>query len=304
MSRSSMRKAMIKRITCLIAAVLLSAVVSHAQDTDHTPFIFLDNELVTANRRWSGDKANLSKIFDDERRRLGTRFESELLKWLASDPEKHYWISLFIDWESYLHGNKRLPELSLLIKQQGLTLVKPHHGEDAKRLIIGLSITAAILSDELGLDALARFHKHQAEDLLRSDPSLSKHVPAVSEAERRRYDEIQIGLGSRRVPVVVGDSNPMPRAPISGGIINGRARKLAKPKYPDAARAARISGTVEVRILFDETGKVISAKAISGPPELWQASEDAAWASEFTPVKLAGQPVKVTGTIIYNFVAR
>ena len=294
---------MSKRIPYLFAAILLSAVVLHAQDTGHTPFIFLDNELVTTSRGWSGDKTGLSKIFDNERRRLGTQFESELLKWLASDPEKHYWISSFIDWEGYLHGNKRLPELSLLIKQQGLTLVKPHEGDDSKRLIIGLSITAAILSDELGLEALARFYKHQAEDLLRSDPSMSRHVPAVSEAERRRYDEIEIGLGNRRVPVVVGD-NPAPRAPISGGIMNGRARKLAKPKYPDAARAARISGTVEVRILFDETGKVISARAISGPPELRQASEDAAWASEFSPVKLAGQPVKVTGIIIYNFVAR
>ena len=294
---------MSKRITYLIAAVLLSAVVVHAQDTDHTPFIFLDNELVTQNPRWSGDKTSLSKIFDSERRRLGTRFESALLKWLGDDDEKHYWISLFIDWESYLHGNKRLPELSLLIKQQGLTLVKPHQGEDAKRLIIGLSITAAILSDELGLDALARFYKYQAEDLLRIDPSLSKHVPAVSEAERRRYDEITIGIGNRRVPVVVGD-NPAPRAPISGGIMNARARKLAKPKYPDAARAARISGTVEVRVLIDESGKVISAKAIAGPPELRQASEDAAWASEFAPVRLSGQPVKVTGIILYNFVTR
>ena len=293
-----------KRITYAIAAVLLSAVVSHAQDTGHTPFIFLDNELVTTSQGWSGDKANLSKIFDNERKRLGTQFESELLKWLRDDPEKHYWISLFVDWESYLHGNKRLPELSLLIKQQGLTLVKAHHGDDSRRLIIGLSITSAILSDELGLEALARFHKHAAEDLLRSDPSLSRHIPAVSEAERRRYDAIEIGIGSRRVPVVVGDSNPMPRAPISGGILNGRARKLAKPKYPDAARAARISGTVEVRVLIDETGKVISARAISGPPELRQASEDAAWASEFAPVTLAGQPVKVTGVIVYNFVAR
>jgi TonB family protein len=296
--------AMSKRITYLIAAVLLSAVVVNAQDTDHTPFIFLDNELVTANRGWSGDKASLSKIFDNERRRLGTRFESELLNWLGDDPEKHYWTSLFIDWESYLHGNKRLPELSLLIKQQGLTLVKTHQGDDSKGLVIGLSITAAILSDELGLAALARFYKHQAEDLLRSDPSLSRHVPELSESERRRYDGIEIGIGSRRIPVVVGDSKPAPRAPISGGIMNGRARKLAKPKYPDAARAARISGSVEVRIVFDETGKVISAKAISGPPELRQASEDAAWASEFSPVKLSGQPVKVTGIIIYNFVAR
>ncbi len=49
---------------------------------------------------------------------------------------------------------------------------------------------------------------------------------------------------------------------------------------------------------------MISAKAVDGHPDLRQASEDAALRSEFTPVKLAGQPVKVTGVIIYNFVAR
>ena len=295
---------MSKRIRYLIAAILLSAVVVYGQETVEPSFVALDNELMTTSHRWSGDKSVLSKIFDDERRRLGRRFESELLKWVENDPEKHYWISLFIESESYLHGNKRLPELSLLLKQQGLTLVKGQTDDESKGYFIGLNITAAILSDELGLRALARFYKHQAEDLLRRDPSMSSHIPAVSEAERRRYDEIETGLGSRRVPVVVGDSNPMPRAPISAGIMNGRARKLVKPKYPHAARAARVSGTVTVQVVFDENGKVISAKAISGPPELWQASEDAAWASEFSPVKLAGQPVKVTGTIIYNFVAR
>lgn len=305
---------MSKQITCLIAAVLLSAVVLHAQETGEVSFVALDNELRTEPHRWAGDKGSLSKIFDDERRRLGIRFESELLKWMGNDPEKHYWISSFLDWKDYLHGNKRLPELSLLIKQQGLTLVQGKDDDDSKGYVIGLSMTAAILSDELGLRPLAHFYKTQAEDLLRSDPSLARHIPAVSEAERRRYDEIKapfrsgvktIGAADRKGPRVVPvDTNPAPHAPVTGGIINGKARKLVKPKYPDAARAARISGTVQVQVVFDETGKVIWAKALSGHPDLRQASEDAAWRSEFSPVTLSGQPVKVTGFIVYNFVAR
>lgn len=296
---------MIKNTAYLIAALLLSAVVLQAQETGPISFIALEHELTKESHRWSGEKASLSRIFDEERRRLGNQFEKELLKWLASDPEKHYWISFFIESERYLHGNKRLPELSLLIKQQGLTLItRQDKDDDSKRLFIGLNFTAAILSDELGLEALARFYKHQVEDLLRSDPSLSRHVPAVSQAERLRYDEIKTGIDIRRSTMVVGESSPLPRAPVSGGIINGKARKLVKPEYPPAARAAGAQGTVSVRIVFDENGKVISAKAIDGHPELRQASEDAALRSEFTPVKLAGQPVKVTGVIIYNFVAR
>jgi TonB family protein len=295
---------MIKHTVYLIAALTLSVVVLHAQETGEPSFVALDSELMTTNHRWSGDKSALSKIFDDERRRLGPRFEKELLKWVQENAEKHYWISFFLESESYLHGNKRLPELSLLLKQQGITLVKNNHDDESKGYFIGLNMTAAILSAELGLGALARFYKHQAEDLLRRDPSLARHVPALSEAERRRYDEILVGIDTRRTAIVVGDVNPVPRAPVSGGIINGKARKLVKPMYPDAARAARVSGTVTVLIVFDENGKVISATATGGPIELRQASEDAARRSEFTPVRLSGQPVKVTGTIIYNFVAR
>ena len=302
---------MIKRITYLIAALLLAVVVSHAQETGEPSFVALDNELRSEPHRWAGDKESLSRIFNEERKRLGPRFENELLKWLGNDPEKHYWISLFLEWEVYLHGSKRLPQTSLLIKQQGLTLVQDKDDDESKGYFIGLNITAAILSDELGFRALASFHKSEAEDLLHRDPSLSSHIPAVSEAERRRYDEIRPPVRSgvtthlpRPPRVVPVDTNPPPPARVTSGMINGKATKLVKPEYPAAARAARVSGTVQVQVVFDETGKVIWAKAVTGHPVLQRASEDAAWQSEFSPVKLSGQPVKVSGFIIYNFVAR
>lgn len=298
-----------KHVAYLIVAILLSAVVLHAQQTGEAPFSALANELKTATHRWAGDKQSLSKIFDDERRRLGTQFESELITWLADSPEKHYWISLFLEHEGYLHGNKRLPELSLLIKQQGLTLVQGKNDDDSKGYFIGLSITAAILSDELGLRLLASSYKTNAETLLARDASLSGHIPAVSQAERRRYDEIvTIRRGVTTVfgqaPPVVADTNPPPHAPVTGGILNGRALRLPKPSYPKAAREVGASGTVEVRVVIDETGKVIYSHAISGPPELRKVSEDAAARSEFSPTKLAGAPVKVSGIIQYNFVHR
>jgi TonB family protein len=302
---------MIKQ-THLIAAILLSAVVLHAQQPE-APFAVMNERVKAAPMVWAGNKENLSKIFDDERRRLGDAFERELMKWIADDPEKHYWISAFVECEDYLHGNKRLPELSLLIKQQGLTLVQGKKDVRSRGYVLGLSITAAVLSDELGLGPLAVFYKSQAEDLRARDSEMGGYVPALSEEEWKRYDNIKtsvrgrptvFGATSTQSPVVAGDANPMPIAPITGGILNGRAIKLAKPHYPRAAREARVSGMVEVRVLIDETGRVISAKAISGHPDLWEASEAAARQSEFTATKLAGRPVKVTGTIRYNFVAR
>ena len=88
---------------------------------------------------------------------------------------------------------------------------------------------------------------------------------------------------------------------ISCGVCNQRAIYLPKPEYPNAAKFARASGKVEVQILIDEKGNVESAKAISGNPLLRAASEKAALQAKFEPFKLSGNPVKVAGTIIYNF---
>ena len=95
-----------------------------------------------------------------------------------------------------------------------------------------------------------------------------------------------------------------PRAPISGGVLNGKAISLPKPAYPPIARAARASGTVVVQVLIDENGNVVSAHAVSGHPLLQAAAVGAARSARFSPTKLSGQPVKVTGVIQYNFVAQ
>ncbi|HJU92075.1 MAG TPA: energy transducer TonB [Pyrinomonadaceae bacterium] len=95
-----------------------------------------------------------------------------------------------------------------------------------------------------------------------------------------------------------------PRAPISGGVLNGKAISLPKPAYPPIARAAHAAGTVVVQVLIDENGNVVSARAVSGHPLLQAVAVGAARQAKFSPTKLSGQPVKVTGVIQYNFVAQ
>jgi protein TonB len=97
---------------------------------------------------------------------------------------------------------------------------------------------------------------------------------------------------------------PTPHAPISGGVLNGKAIHLVTPPYPAIARSAHASGAVQVQVLIDENGNVISANAVSGHPLLRAAAVAAAHASKFSPTKLSGQPVKVNGVIVYNFVAQ
>ncbi|MDT7690215.1 MAG: periplasmic protein TonB [Acidobacteriota bacterium] len=89
---------------------------------------------------------------------------------------------------------------------------------------------------------------------------------------------------------------------VSGGVLNGNALSRPMPAYPTIAKAARAEGTVVVRIVIDESGNVMSAMAVSGHPLLQQAAVDAARQATFSPTRLSGRPVKVSGVITYNFV--
>jgi len=88
---------------------------------------------------------------------------------------------------------------------------------------------------------------------------------------------------------------------ISGGVLNGKAANLVKPVYPAAAKAVRASGAVTVQVTIDEEGNVVSASAVSGHPLLRAAAVEAARASRFSPTLYGGNPVKVTGVVVYNF---
>jgi TonB family protein len=106
-------------------------------------------------------------------------------------------------------------------------------------------------------------------------------------------------------PGTAGPQDSQPRSSvISVGRLNDRAIKLVDPVYPPAARAVGAKGVVQVQVMVDENGNVISAAATSGHPQLRQAAVKAAQESKFTPEKNAGQPVKVSGTIVYNFVPK
>jgi len=87
----------------------------------------------------------------------------------------------------------------------------------------------------------------------------------------------------------------------SGGVVNGKAVNLPAPAYPPAGKAAKASGTVNVQVTIDESGKVISATLVSGHALLRASAEAAARQAKFSPTLISGQPVKTTGIIVYNF---
>jgi protein TonB len=109
-------------------------------------------------------------------------------------------------------------------------------------------------------------------------------------------------------PTVKLDSEPPPPPapkpilkPVSGGVLNGTAISLPSPIYPENAKRLRVSGVVTVEVVVDETGKVIAAQASSGPAVLRDVAVQAALRARFSPTKLSGQPLKVSGIINYKF---
>jgi TonB family protein len=117
--------------------------------------------------------------------------------------------------------------------------------------------------------------------------------------------------------------DPLPKK-VDGGILNGKAISLPKPPYPEEAKAAGMEGSVYVNVVIDESGTVISAVASTdthkvmqskgqdpveveiqpADPLLRAAAEKAAMEARFSPTRLSGQPIQVSGTIVYNFVAQ
>lgn len=87
---------------------------------------------------------------------------------------------------------------------------------------------------------------------------------------------------------------------IEGGIINGRATHFPEPVYSQNAKNACADGLVKVDVLINEKGRVVSAQAISGNDLLRDSAVEAAKKAKFRQTE-GSIPVKVRGTLVYNF---
>jgi TonB family protein len=117
-------------------------------------------------------------------------------------------------------------------------------------------------------------------------------------------NDVPMSSNSRATSTIDVQPEPPPLVPSRPkhiGVVNGIAKYLPKPPYPQAALFLGIQGKVDVQVVIDETGKVVSAKAVSGHVTLKTAAEQAARNARFSPTLLNNVPVKVTGVIVYNF---
>jgi protein TonB len=151
--------------------------------------------------------------------------------------------------------------------------------------LYGLRLLVALLTFGVGVAAASLL------GFSRSKPCEKKHVLV--------YEAVSVSTATlEEAPP------PPPRScsfKVSGGILNGKAVSLPQPVYPPIAKAARATGPVAVEVLVDESGEVISAKAVSGHPLLQQSAVEAARQAKFSPTRLSGRPVKVSGLVTYDF---
>jgi TonB family protein len=89
--------------------------------------------------------------------------------------------------------------------------------------------------------------------------------------------------------------------PADKGILNSQAIDLPKPAYPAEAKKDHITGQVQVKVIVDETGKVIFAEAQSGPEPLRAAAVEAAKRARFKPLVTAEVKLKFFGILTFDF---
>jgi len=111
-----------------------------------------------------------------------------------------------------------------------------------------------------------------------------------------------------RPPVV--RTEPKPAAEVApaiqryregGNFKLGALLHRAEPPYPAMAKAARVSGMVELECVVGVDGRVTEVKVKGGNPLLIRAAVDAAWQWVYAPSKLNGTPIEIITKLTFTF---
>jgi len=245
----------------------------------------------TEKAGFSGNKENLSKVFNQERIRLGDNFETQLWKYIGDDIEKHYWLNSFVESDSYLHENKPLPELAFRIRQKGLELLDSKDDEKSLGRKVTLNRRQAIYSHNVGKRDSAVNSKTIAENILKKNDEISAYVSGMSRLDKCIYENL-----AGDTSFCESESKKPIETIVSSGFVNGIAIELPQPENPQ-----KLKGDVHIKILISENGEVISAESIKGTKELFDVSIIAAKRAKFKPFTLSGKPTKRSGVIVYRF---
>jgi len=83
--------------------------------------------------------------------------------------------------------------------------------------------------------------------------------------------------------------------------LNFEVISAEKPYHTRAAKAGGASGLVQVEVLIDTSGRVLTARARTGNKLLHPEAERAALASRFSRPAVYGKPARAVGFLVYRF---
>ncbi len=276
-----------RKILCICFIICLASIFSFAQVK---PFAEFDQAVKEQRGGFSGDKSYLSKIFNDERNRLGNEFEAELWKYIGDDIEKYYWLNFFVDSDSYLLGNKPLPELAFKIRQKALELLDKKDDNKSLGRKVTLNRKQAIYYHKIGKRDLAIESRNTAETIFKNN-EISAYVGGMTRLDKCIFLNLESDTS-----FCEKESQTPVETIVASGYVNGIAVEFPQPENPQ-----KIKGEVHIKILIAENGEVISAEALKGNKELFDVSVKAAKLAKFKPFTLSGKPTKRSGVIVYKF---
>jgi TonB family protein len=157
-------------------------------------------------------------------------------------------------------------------------------------LLFCCAFMSAILTGDGSFGQSRRYRRQRSRPV--ANPGETKSTPSSAAEDERIAEECSL------------PNRPQPETRLKGDALAcGKAVSLPKPPYPKEAKAAKATGTIRVQVVIDEEGRMIWAKAVSGPSLLQEVSVKAACRARFLPIKISGRAVKAEGIITYNFLA-
>ena len=169
-----------------------------------------------------------------------------------------------------------------------------------------MSAESIVLSSRIGFSTTLTYCVNLVDGHIDYNNGASKDLSALTE----RAAPNSAIPPSQQVPATLdpNESSGMPtffeprkRVEISAAEAGALLQQETAPTYPPIAKAARISGTVVLRIFISETGAVEDAQAISGPAMLQQSAIDAVKAWRYKPYSLNNTPTGVETTVSVVF---
>ena len=107
--------------------------------------------------------------------------------------------------------------------------------------------------------------------------------------------------GEPAVSTVDTQGTPLVQVTIEGELRKAKLIEGVQPKYPEEALKSRITGTVELHVVFEKGGTVRQVEVVSGHPLFAQAAVDAVKQWKYPPTMLNGKPVEVDTLVFITF---